>query len=152
MNYANVERKIQSLLRINRSIQVLQDVVDLLYDSFDQYNWFGIYLVKGNHLILGPWRGGQATEHTTIPIDKGICGSAAQTGKTERIDDVSSDARYLSCFSSTRSELVVPIKKDTKIIGEIDIDSDVPCAFTPDDEQFIERVAQLLASVIYEII
>ena len=71
----------------------------------------GIYLVKGDDLVLGSWKGKQATEHTKIPLGKGVCGSAAQSGKTEVVDDVSKDSRYLSCFLSTRSEIVVPIKK-----------------------------------------
>ena len=123
----------------------LQQIVDFLYASFDNYSWIGIYIVEGNNLILGPWNGLEATEHVKIPIGKGICGSAAATGKTEVIPDVNDDNRYLSCFVSTRSEIVVPIKKDGKIIAEIDIDSDKKDAFTKEDEEFLEKVADMLA-------
>jgi GAF domain-containing protein len=129
---------------ISKSKNVLDDVVGFLYENFDYYSWVGIYIVKDSYLLLGPWKGPQATEHTKIPIGKGICGSAAKTGKTEIIADVDSDNRYLSCFVSTKSEIVVPIKKDGKIIGEIDIDSDKKTAFTNDDSIFLEKIADML--------
>ena len=102
-------------------------------------------MVDGDDLILGPWRGPAATEHTKIPIGTGVCGSAAATGKTELIDDVSSDSRYLSCFVSTRSEIVVPIKNNEVVVGEIDIDSDKKGAFTAKDADFLERIADMLS-------
>jgi GAF domain-containing protein len=125
--------------------KVLSEVVDFLYQHFDHYSWIGIYLVDGDDLVLGPWRGSAATEHTKIPIGKGICGAAAETGKTELIDDVNSDSRYLSCFVSTKSEIVVPIKKNGKVIGEIDIDSDKKNAFNKADAEFLEKIADMLS-------
>jgi len=126
-------------------VNVLQNVVDFLYENFDNYSWVGIYKVEGTYLVLGPWKGLQATEHVKIPIGKGICGSAVATGKTEIIPDVNADNRYLSCFISTKSEIVVPIKKDGKIVAEIDIDSDKKNAFTRDDKEFLEKIADMLA-------
>ena len=128
----------------SKSSKVLDDVVDFLYKRFNHYSWVGIYLVEGEDLVLGPWKGPHATEHTRIPIGKGICGSAAATGKTEVIHDVNTDDRYLSCFVSTKSEIVVPIKKNEKILGEIDIDSDKKNAFTEKDKVFLESVADML--------
>lgn len=124
---------------------VLQRVVDLLHDDFENYSWVGIYLVEGNDLVLGPWKGPEATEHVRIPVGQGICGAAAATGQTEIVDDVNADERYLACFPSTRSEIVVPIAYEDRVVGEIDIDSDRPAAFGPDDRSFLERVAQLIA-------
>ena len=144
LNYKIAEQKIKGILTKNKSTTILQDVVDVLYESFEKYSWVGIYLVKGDVLVLGPWKGKQATEHTKIPIGKGVCGSAAQSGKTEVVDDVSKDSRYLSCFLSTRSEIVVPIKKKNTVIGEIDIDSDVPAAFDKNDAVFLEKIADML--------
>ncbi|MCK5458503.1 MAG: GAF domain-containing protein, partial [Thermoplasmatales archaeon] len=92
----------------------------------------------------GPWKGRQATEHTKISIGDGVCGSAAQSGKTEVVADVSKDTRYLACFVSTRSEIVVPIKKKGVVAGEIDIDSDVSNAFSESDVVFLEKVADML--------
>jgi len=144
LDYLEAENKIKDMLA-SEIPDKLQQIVDFLYASFDNYSWIGIYIVEGNNLILGPWNGLEATEHVKIPIGKGICGSAAATGKTEVIPDVNDDNRYLSCFVSTRSEIVVPIKKDGKIIAEIDIDSDKKDAFTKEDEEFLEKVADMLA-------
>jgi L-methionine (R)-S-oxide reductase len=124
--------------------ELLRRVVDLLAERFGHYSWVGIYLVEGDELVLGPWSGPQATEHVRIPVGQGICGAAAATGKTEVVDDVNADPRYLACFPSTRSEIVVPILYDERVVGEIDIDSDAPAAFTAADRRFLERVAQLI--------
>jgi len=143
LDYIFAEKKIKDI--ISKSSNVLSDVVEFLYDNFNHYSWIGIYIVKGNDLILGPWNGKQATEHTKIPIGKGICGSAAASGRTEIISDVHSDKRYLACFVTTKSEIVVPIKKNGKILGEIDIDSDEKDAFTKDDKDFLEKIADMLS-------
>jgi len=144
LDYLEAENKIKDMLA-SEIPDKLQQIVDFLYASFDNYSWIGIYIVEGNNLILGPWNGLEATEHVKIPIGKGICGSAAATGKTEVIADVNDDNRYLSCFVSTKSEIVVPIKKDGKIIAEIDIDSDKRDAFSIEDEEFLEKIADMLA-------
>lgn len=134
-------KKIRDIVSKGDGSRILAGVVDFLYENFDKYSWVGIYRVEGNDLLLGPWKGEQATEHTRIPIGRGICGSAAETGKTEIIADVSRDERYLSCFISTQSEIVVPIKKNDTVIGEIDIDSDIPNAFDKGDVVFLEKIA-----------
>jgi L-methionine (R)-S-oxide reductase len=124
---------------------VLRAVVDVLHDQFDDYSWVGIYLVEGDDLVLGPRKGPEATEHVRIPVGQGICGAAAATGRTEVVDDVNADPRYLSCFPSTRSEIVVPIAHEGRVVGEIDIDSDRPAAFGKDDRALLERVALLIS-------
>ena len=80
-----------------------------------------------------------------IPVGQGVCGAAAASGKTEVVDDVNADPRYLACFASTRSEIVVPISREGRVIGEIDIDSDQPAAFGDADREFLERVAGSVA-------
>jgi L-methionine (R)-S-oxide reductase len=125
--------------------EVLRGVVDVLHDRFHHYSWVGIYLVEGDDLVLGPWRGPQATEHVRIPVGQGICGAAAASGRTEVVDDVGSDPRYLACFPSTRSEIVVPIVYESRVVGEIDIDSDDRAAFGDTDRAFLERVAVLIS-------
>jgi len=124
---------------------VLQRVVDVLHDEVEHYSWVGIYLVEGDDLVLGPWRGPQATEHVRIPVGEGVCGAAAASGETEIVDDVNADPRYLACFPSTRSEIVVPISHEGRVVGEIDIDSDRPAAFGEDDRVLLERVALVVA-------
>jgi L-methionine (R)-S-oxide reductase len=122
----------------------LQDAVEVLHEV-EHYSWVGIYLVEGGDLVLGPWRGPHATEHVRIPVGQGVCGAAAASGVTEVVDDVNADPRYLACFPSTRSEIVVPIAHKGRVVGEIDIDSDRPAAFGDGDRALLERVAVLLA-------
>ena len=123
-----------------------QPVVDYLHDRFPDYSWVGIYWVEGSDLVLGPWKGPEATEHTRIPIGTGVCGAAAASGKTEVVADVSKDPRYLACFPDTKSEIVVPIFRDGSVIGEIDIDGSRLNAFGSDDQRFLERVAEVLSA------
>ena len=127
------------------SDDILRRVVDLLHDRVEGYSWVGIYFVEGDELVLGPWRGPQATEHVRIPVGRGICGAAAASGKTEIVDDVNTDDRYLSCFLSTRSEIVVPILYNRLVVAEIDIDSDKPAAFGDADRGVLERVAEAIS-------
>jgi L-methionine (R)-S-oxide reductase len=124
---------------------VLRAVVHVLHDRFEDYSWVGIYLVEGDDLVLGPWKGPEATQHVRIPVGQGICGAAAASGQTEVVDDVNADERYLACFPSTRSEIVVPIAYEGRVVGEIDIDSNRPAAFGDDDRAFLERVALLIS-------
>jgi GAF domain-containing protein len=133
------------LNREGEADEVLRQTVEILHDRFDHYSWVGIYLVEGDDLVLGPWKGPQPTEHVRIPIGQGICGAAAASGATEIVDDVNADERYLACFVSTRSEIVVPIAYEGRVVGEIDIDSDLPGAFGPADREFLERVATLVS-------
>jgi len=124
-----------------------QRVVEQLRDRFNHYDWVGVYWVDadGRDLVLGPWTGPEATEHTRIPIGTGICGAAAATGMTEIVADVDVDPRYLACFASTRSEIVVPIFEGGVVVGEIDIDGTDPDAFDDTDARFLEEVAALIA-------
>jgi L-methionine (R)-S-oxide reductase len=124
-----------------------QRVVEELHERFAHYDWVGLYWVDagGQELVLGPWIGPEATEHTRIPLGVGICGAAAASGQTEVIDDVQADPRYLACFATTRSEIVVPIFADGQVIGEIDIDSSDRAAFDPTDRLFLEEIAAFLA-------
>jgi len=136
--------EIDALIARN-GVAAAQAVVEYLHDRFPHYAWIGIYWVEGRDLILGAWKGPEATEHTRIPIGTGVCGAAAASGKTEIVADVSQDPRYLACFPDTRSEIVVPIFHEGRVVGEIDIDGNRIGAFGPDDQRFLERVAARLA-------
>ncbi|MCC7020837.1 MAG: GAF domain-containing protein [Ardenticatenales bacterium] len=125
--------------------EVLATTVVSLTAQFPHFHWTGIYLVRDDVLHLGPFVG-HPTEHVAIPVGEGICGAAVQQRATIVVDDVAADPRYLACFASTRSEIVVPIlAPDGSAIGEIDVDSDQPAAFTATDRSYLERVAERLA-------
>lgn len=144
--YRDVLESIERIVALDGDpLDTMQAVVDELAHEFDHYDWVGIYLVEGSDLVLGPWRGPAATEHVRIPIGAGVCGAAAATGQTEVVPDVREDPRYLECFPSTRSEIVVPIKEGDRVYGEIDADSDETNAFSRQDRLLLERVAALLA-------
>ena len=120
-------------------------VVELLKQRVPDYTWVGIYLMEGDELVLGPYRG-KPSPHTRIPLGRGICGAAATEKQTIIVDDVNDDPRYLACSIETRSEIVVPIMKGRTVLGEIDIDSDRPAAFTAADRELLEQAAALIAT------
>jgi GAF domain-containing protein len=124
----------------------MEAVVRLLASNYKHFNWTGIYLLEDGVLKLGPYQG-DPSPHDVIPIERGICGAAVREGKTIVVPDVNADDRYLACSITTKSEIVVPIKKGDQIIGEIDIDSDMHDAFTEYDQKILEQVAFRLAEL-----
>ena len=134
--------KMDSVLGESKGRKAREAMVRLLNSSVPSYSWVGIYAVDGKDLVLDSWVGPAATEHTRIPMGKGVCGYAAKSGRTEIVSDVSKDPRYLQCFLSTKSEIVVPITRDRTVVGEIDIDSDQLGAFSTVDREFLEAVAR----------
>jgi L-methionine (R)-S-oxide reductase len=120
--------------------------VDLIGERLPHYDWVGFYMLDThdpNVLVLGPYRGAP-TEHVRIPVTEGICGAAVAQDGTVIVEDVSRDPRYLACSIETRSEIVVPIRANGKIVGEIDIDSHTLNAFGEDDRSFLESCADVL--------
>ncbi|PKK84355.1 MAG: hypothetical protein CVT49_03930 [candidate division Zixibacteria bacterium HGW-Zixibacteria-1] len=128
----------------------LLSICNLLKNSLPGYDWVGFYVVDKNNdreLVLGPFAG-DPTDHVRIPFGRGICGQAAETGKTFVVDDVTAENNYLSCSINVRSEIVVPIFRGDRIIAELDIDSHIPSAFTEQDEAFLTEVGRLAAILI----
>jgi len=134
--------RIESATENSGGKEAMQTLVRLLNSSVPTYTWVGVYRVDGKDLVLDAWAGPAATEHTRIPVGKGVCGFAAKAGRTEIVSDVSKDARYLQCFPTTKAEIVVPIFNGGTVVGEIDIDSDQLDAFTSLDREFLEAVAK----------
>jgi putative methionine-R-sulfoxide reductase with GAF domain len=127
--------------------EVLARTVQQLHESCPPYQWVGIYLLEGDTLVLGPYVG-KPTTHTRIPVGVGVCGTAVAQNANQRVDDVTALDNYLACSLETRSEIVILIRDredPSRILGQIDIDSDTPYAFTPQDEAFLATVAMLLA-------
>lgn len=140
----HVERIRRALDASSNPTEAMSRTVELLKQAVPYYTWVGIYLLEGDELVLGPYRG-TPSPHTRIPIGRGICGAAASERTTIVVDDVNSDPRYLACSLETRSEIVVPIMRADRVLGEIDIDSDTPAAFSADDRQMLEAVAAILS-------
>lgn len=129
----------------------LRRICELLEKTIPHYHWVGFYLVdpeKPAELILGPYVGAP-TEHTRIPFGKGICGQAAATKKTFLIQDVTKETNYLSCSIQVKSEIVIPIIKNEKILGELDIDSHKTAPFTAGDQKFLETICEMLAKEVF---
>jgi L-methionine (R)-S-oxide reductase len=125
-------------------------IVGRLQEYLPKYNWVGFYMIEKPAtpadepmLVLGPYVGA-TTPHKRIPLNQGICGAAASSGHTVVVDDVNKDPRYLACSIETKSEIVVPIFVRGDVVGELDIDSHTPAAFTPDDRQLCEHCARLV--------
>lgn len=129
---------------------VLQELCVLLQRERPHYNWVGFYFVEGDELVLGPFVG--APSPHAHPHREGICGAAVAERQTVVVPDVNADPRYLACSLETKSEIVVPIPhpRDGRILGEIDIDSHTPDAFSPDDRALLEEIARRLAPVLAE--
>lgn len=142
--------KVESTVDSQQGRDARDAVVKALNSSVKTYSWVGIYLVKGQDLLLDAWSGPIATEHVKIPIGKGVCGFAAKAGRTEIVSDVSKDPRYLQCFPSTKAEIVVPILHQNRIVGEIDIDSEELSAFSSVDREFLEAVATKISGYCLE--
>ena len=103
-----------------------------------------LYMLHGNELVLEA-HAGRDTDHTRIPVGVGVCGTAVASGKDQNVPDVRAVDNYLACNTWTRSELVVLIRRGGLILGQIDIDSDVPDPFTAEEEAAVKQVADALA-------
>jgi L-methionine (R)-S-oxide reductase len=140
--------QVEAILSRIAGRQALQETCRFLRQSFSHYPWVGVYRLDGETLVLDAWDGAQATEHTRIPIGKGICGQAAREDRTVIVDDVRADPNYLACFLETRAEIVVPIRHEGRVVGEIDIDGNAVRAFDASDRQFLESVAARLGPAV----
>src|SRR5262250_1767901 len=125
----------------------MRSMVKLLHENILKYNWVGFYMLEPGAnppvLVLREFQGAM-TPHTRIPLDQGICGAAAATGKTIVVDHVNSDPRYLACSIETKSEIVAPIYVTGRVVGELDIDSHFPGAFALEDRELVEYCASLV--------
>jgi L-methionine (R)-S-oxide reductase len=133
------------LIRANADLdETLKATVSGLAACSERYHWVGIYLLEGDTLILHS-EIGSPTPHRRIPLSQGLCGAAARERRTIVVDDVREDPRYLACSVDTRSEIVVPILgAGGRVVGEIDIDSDEPAAFSAEDRALLEAAAAAL--------
>ncbi len=134
-----------AIASLDDETEVLKTAAEMIDGYSDGYNWTGFYMMRGDHLQVGPYVGPK-TEHTKIELNRGICGAAASSQKTIRVRDVQSDPRFLSCSLSTRSEIVVPLMDGNRCLGEIDIDSDQPSFFSNQDQTMLEDLATIIVA------
>lgn len=121
----------------------MANIAALVWQAVPDLNWAGFYRFDGRELVLGPFQGKSAC--IRIALDKGVCGAAARTGTTQRVDDVHAFPGHIACDSASRSELVVPILDGERLVGVLDLDSPNPGRFSPADaagaEALVARVA-----------
>lgn len=143
--------QIRQLATTASSLTTLQmGVAEAISECLTYYNWTGFYMLDptdSSMLVLGPFIG-DPTPHLRIPVTEGVCGAAVASEQTVIVDDVNADPRYLSCSIKTKSEIVVPIRANGSVVGEIDIDSHTPAAFTDVDRLFLEETARIIAAFI----
>jgi L-methionine (R)-S-oxide reductase len=143
-NFTEVYQKIAGLVKSNPE-DLLFRICELLKQEVYHYDWVGFYVLdqQKNELVLGSFVG-KPTPHTHIAVGKGICGQVAESGQTMVVQDVAQIENYISCGLDVQSEIVVPVMKDGKFVAELDIDSHSPAPFTPDDNEFLAKVCDLL--------
>lgn len=153
MDFSELLLQIERLAETASNLAGLQQsMADLIAARLAYYNWVGFYMLDpqdGSMLVLGPFHGAP-TQHVRIPVSQGICGAAVAQGETVVVDDVASDPRYLSCSIETRSEIVSPIRVNSKVVGEIDVDSHSLSAFQPADREFLEQCAAIVGRYMAE--
>lgn len=123
----------------------LSNVSALLNDYLAEINWVGFYIMRDGELVLGPFQGKVAC--IRIPVGRGVCGTAAASKTTQRIDDVHAFPGHIACDSASNSELVVPIIVNDNVVAVLDIDSPKQARFTKVVQQEMEAVAGILATL-----
>ena len=125
----------------------LSNLATILYDEYKNTSWFGFYLVlkEEDVLYLGPYKGPLAC--TKIKFGKGVCGVSALKKESLLVKDVTKFETYIACSSTARSEVVVPIIKDDKCVGVIDLDSDELDNYTTEDVKTLEEISILLSEL-----
>ena len=148
----NIELLKKDILEIvqqsNQADVILQQICDYLKNAISYYDWVGFYFTNGDkkELVLKQFAG-KPTEHTIIPFGKGICGQVALSNQNFVVQDVTEQDNYISCGFDVKSEIVIPIFKDGKNIGQIDIDSHHTAPFGKQDEELLEFVCKQVATL-----
>ena len=140
--YAQLAGQARALLAGERDrIANAANLSALVYHALPSLNWVGFYFYDGTELVVGPFQGLPAC--VRIPLDKGVCGAAARSRETQRIEDVHAFPGHIACDAASRSELVVPLVRDGELIGVFDLDSPEPARFDVEDQRGLEAVARV---------
>ena len=147
MKYTLLESQVRSLAESERLwLPLLSNVSTLIYDTVGDVNWAGFYIVDGERLVLGPFKGQVAC--VSIGRGRGVCGTAWATGRTQSVPDVHAFAGHIACDSASRSEVVVPLWRDGQVVGVLDVDSTVQGRFSEADVHGLETVAGAVSEVV----
>ena len=142
-DYPLLHRQLLALVQdVPYPIANLANASALLWDTLPDINWAGFYLLEKDLLVLGPFQGKPAC--IEIPLSKGVCGAAAREDRTQRVPDVHLFPGHIACDSASRSEIVIPLRKNGAVIGVLDIDSPSPDRFSPEDQTGLEEFAGIL--------
>jgi GAF domain-containing protein len=140
-DYRLLESQLRALLGDETdALAASSNFVALLYNALDDVNWLGIYVLRGDELVLGPFQG--KTACVRIRLGDGVCGTAAATRATQRIDDVHAFPGHIVCDADSRSEIVVPLLVNHELVGVLDIDSPSLARFSETDQRGIETVCE----------
>ncbi len=135
-------KQLESILSLETDpVANMANMAAVLFNELPQLNWTGFYVRCGEELLLGPFQGKPAC--VRIPLGKGVCGTAAQTGRTQRVADVHKFRGHIACDSASNSEIVVPIFKDGQVWGVLDIDSPILARFNEMDHQYLEKAVRI---------
>ena len=138
--YAQLLGQARALLQGERDrVANAANLSALVYHALPALNWVGFYFYDGSELVVGPFQGLPAC--VRIPLDKGVCGAAARSRDTQRVDDVQAFPGHIACDSASRSELVVPLVRGGALLGVFDLDSPQPGRFDADDQRGLEAIA-----------
>ena len=130
-------------------ITILSNLSALLYESMDELNWAGFYLLRDGALELGPFQGKPAC--TRIPVGKGVCGTAVLKDEIQRVEDVHAFPGHIACDGASASEIVLPIHVKGQIVGVLDMDSPVLARFTKEDEKGLEGIVKSLERILADL-
>ena len=146
--YDTLLEQLRGLLEGGRDVIAnLANSSALLNEMLKEINWVGFYLRREEELILGPFQGKVACIH--IPLGRGVCGTAAAEDAIQLVPDVHAFPGHIACDGASRSEIVVPLRKDGEVRGVLDIDSPVPARFTEADRVGLEKFAHILEIEIF---
>jgi L-methionine (R)-S-oxide reductase len=145
VDFAIAERIVQNVAALDARGRDLRAHTMRMLSEIPTYNWVGVYRLDGDTLVLDEFVGA-ATDHTHIPVGRGVCGTAVAEDRNMVVDDVRELDNYLACSTQTRSEIVVLIRDtDGKVLGQIDVDGHEVGAFDLSDEEMLERIGSVLA-------
>ena len=144
--YITMNKQLEALIEDNDyDISILSNAAAVIYNTLDELNWAGFYIMKDGLLKLGPFQGEVAC--VRIPVGRGVCGTAVKLDETQLVEDVHQFPGHIACDAKSNSEIVIPIHVGGEIYGVLDIDSPVLSRFTQDDKEGLEAFVKIIENV-----